>query len=137
MSTPKKSRRWLYITLLVVALLVIAAAIFSNREPEGTKVFTENAEQRSVQETVSASGKIFPQTEVKISSDVSGEIVELYVEEGDSVTAGQLLAKIDPDTYQSQVQRGVATVNSAKASQANSRSQIESARAQVAQIEAQ
>ncbi|MEO0877151.1 MAG: efflux RND transporter periplasmic adaptor subunit, partial [Bacteroidota bacterium] len=108
-----------------------------NREPEGTKVFTEDALQRSIQETVSASGKIFPQTEVKISSDVSGEIVELYVEEGDSVTAGQLLAKIDPDTYQSQVQRGVATVNSAKASQANSRSQIESARAQVAQIEAQ
>ncbi|MEO0726786.1 MAG: efflux RND transporter periplasmic adaptor subunit, partial [Bacteroidota bacterium] len=137
MSTPKKSRRWLYITALVVAVLAIAAAIFSNREPEGTKVFTEDALQRSIQETVSASGKIFPQTEVKISSDVSGEIVELYVEEGDSVTAGQLLAKIDPDTYQSQVQRGVATVNSAKASQANSRSQIESARAQVAQIEAQ
>ena len=137
MSTPKKSRRWLYITLLVVALIAIAAAIFSNREPEGTKVFTENAVQRSIQETVSASGKIFPQTEVKISSDVSGEIVELMVQEGDSVTAGQLLAKIDPEAFQSQVQRGVATVNSAKASQANSRSQVEAARAQVAQIEAQ
>ncbi len=138
MSTPKKkNRRWLYIALLLVAIIAIAGAIFSNREPEGTKVFTENAEARSIQETVSASGKIFPQTEVKISSDVSGEIVELMVEEGDSVTAGQLLAKIDPDTYQSQVQRGVATVNSAKASQANSRSQIESAKAQVAQIEAQ
>lgn len=138
MSTPKKkSRRWLYIILLLVAIIAIAGAIFSNREPEGTKVFTENAEARSIQETVSASGKIFPQTEVKISSDVSGEIVELVVEEGDSVTAGQLLAKIDPDTYQSQVQRGVATVNSAKASQANSRSQVEAAKAQVAQIQAQ
>lgn len=138
MSTPKKNRRrWIYIVLLLVALIAIAGAIFSNREPEGTKVFTENAEVRNIQETVSASGKIFPQTEVKISSDVSGEIVELLVEEGDSVTAGQLLAKIDPDTYQSQVQRGVATVNSAKASQANSRSQVEAARAQVAQIEAQ
>lgn len=138
MSTPKKkNRRWLYIILLLVAIIVIAGAIFSNREPEGTKVFTENAEERAIQETVSASGKIFPQTEVKISSDVSGEIVELMVEEGDSVTAGQLLAKIDPDTYQSQVARGVATVNSAKASQANSRSQIESAKAQVAQIAAQ
>ena len=53
---------------------------------------------------VSASGKIFPQTEVKISSDVSGEVVELYVvEEGDSVVPNQLLAKIDADAYQSQV----------------------------------
>ena len=96
MSTPKKNRRWLYIVLLLVALIAIAAAIFSNREPEGTKVFTEETAVRTIQETVSASGKIFPQTEVKISSDVSGEIVELMVEEGDSVTAGQLLAKIDP-----------------------------------------
>lgn len=137
MSTPKKNRRWLYIGLLVVAIIVIGALTFANREPEGTKVFTEEATSRNIQETVSASGKIFPQTEIKISSDVSGEIVELLVEEGDSVTAGQLLAKIDPDTYQSQVQRGVATVNSAMASQANSRSQIEAAKAQVKQIEAQ
>ncbi|MGH1433875.1 MAG: HlyD family secretion protein [Lewinella sp.] len=138
MSTPpKKNRRWLYIGLLVAAIIAVSALTFANREPEGTKVFTEEATTRTIQETVSASGKIFPQTEVKISSDVSGEIVELLVEEGDSVTAGQLLAKIDPDTYQSQVQRGVATVNSAKASQANSRSQIEASKAQVAQIEAQ
>lgn len=137
MSTPKKNRRWLYIGLLAVAIVVIGALTFANRKPEGTKVFTEEATSRKIQETVSASGKIFPQTEIKISSDVSGEIVELLVEEGDSVTSGQLLAKIDPDTYQSQVQRGVATVNSAMASQANSRSQIEAAKAQVKQIEAQ
>jgi HlyD family secretion protein len=137
MSTPPKNRRWLYILLLLVALAIIAAVLFSQREPDGIKVFTETVRMRNLQETVSASGKIFPQTEVKISSDVSGEIVELLVEEGDSVVAGQLLAKIDPDTYQSQVQRGVATVNSAKASQANSRSQIEAAKAQVSQIQAQ
>lgn len=137
MTTPKKNRRWLYIGILLVLVIAISALTFLNREPEGTKVFTKEATTRNIQETVSASGKIFPQTEVKISSDVSGEIVQLMVEEGDSVTSGQLLAKIDPDTYQSQVQRGVATVNSAKASQANSQSQIEAAKAQVAQIEAQ
>ncbi|MEZ4984810.1 MAG: HlyD family efflux transporter periplasmic adaptor subunit [Saprospiraceae bacterium] len=137
MSAPKKNRRWLYILLLLLLIIVIAGAIFSNRNPDGTKVFTEEATARTIQETVSASGKIFPQTEVKISSDVSGEVVELLVEEGDSVRAGQLLAKIDPDTYQSQVQRGVASVNSAQAQAANSRAQIEAAKAQVAQIQAQ
>lgn len=66
----------------------------------------EKAEKRTIKETVSASGKIFPETEVKISSDVSGEITELYVKEGDSVTIGQILAKIRPDEYQSAVEQG-------------------------------
>ncbi|MCB0636911.1 MAG: efflux RND transporter periplasmic adaptor subunit, partial [Lewinella sp.] len=133
----RKRRRWIYIILLIIAILVIASAIFSQRGPDGVKVFTEEVEQRDIQETVAASGKVFPQTEVKISSDVSGEIVELYVEEGDSVVQGQLLAKVDPEAFQSQVQRGIATVNGAKAQLANSRSQIESMKAQKAQIEAQ
>ncbi|PSR12935.1 MAG: RND transporter [Bacteroidetes bacterium] len=137
MSTPSKKRRWLYIIILLVIIAVIAGLIVSQREPDGIKVFAENVTARTIQETVAASGKIFPQTEVKISSDVSGEIVELLVEEGDSVVAGQLLAKIDPDIYQSQVQQGQASVNSTKAGLANSRSQIEAAKAQVAQIRAQ
>lgn len=124
------------ITLLVV-LGLIGAMIFSGRQESGTKVFTSEAKARTIQEIVSASGKIFPQTEVKISSDVSGEVVELYVEEGDSVKAGQLLAKIDADAYQSQVARGVANVNSSKAQLANARAQINSLEAQKAQIEAQ
>lgn len=138
MTTRKRNtRRWLMIIGLLVVILVIAGAILRQRGPDGIKVFTEEVKGRTIQETVAASGKIFPQTEVKISSDVSGEIVELFVEEGDSVTAGQLLAKIDPDAYQSQVQRGVANVNSAKSQLANSRSQIEASNAQIAQIKAQ
>lgn len=132
-----KNRRWLIILLLVIVAAVIAAVIYQQREPEGEKVFTEAISYRDIQETVAASGKVFPQTEVKISSVVSGEVVELMVEEGDSVVAGQALAKIDPELIQSQVQRGQAGVNSAKAQLANSRSQIESAKAQVAQIAAQ
>ena len=128
------------IILGVFALLtigVIGAIIFSGREEGGTKVWTSEARARTIQEQVSASGKIFPQTEVKISSDVSGEVVELYVEEGDSVVAGQLLAKIDADAYQSRVASGVAGVNSSKAQLANARAQINSLEAQQAQIEAQ
>lgn len=123
--------------ILLVLLGVVAAMIFGGRSESGTRVFTSEAKARTIQEIVSASGKIFPQTEVKISSDVSGEVVELYVEEGDSVRSGQLLAKIDADAYQSQVAQGVAGVNSSKAQLANARSQINSLEAQQAQITAQ
>jgi HlyD family secretion protein len=85
----------------------------------------------------SSSGKIFPQTEVKISSDVSGEIVELYVEEGDSVEVGQVLARIDPEAIESQVERGRASVNGAKAQLANSKANVENLKAQKQQIIAQ
>ncbi len=122
---------------ILIIIGVVIALIASNRAPEGTRVFVSDAKERDIQEVVSASGKIFPQTEVKISSDVSGEVVELYVEEGDSVKTGQLLAKIDADAYQSQVARGVAGVNSSKAQLSNSRAQIQGLEAQKAQIEAQ
>jgi len=63
---------------------------------------------------VSASGKIQPETEVKISPDVSGEIVSLYVMEGDKVEKGDLLLKIKPDTYQSMLERSQASLNTSK-----------------------
>lgn len=134
----KKNNNTLIFALLgVVVLLVVGAVIQNRRKPKGEKVTTTEVMRRNIRETVAASGKIFPETEVKLSSDVSGEIVELYIQEGDSVVAGQILAKIDPDAYQSQVERGVASVNSAKAQLANSKSQIENLRAQREQIIAQ
>lgn len=131
------ARKIIFAVLGLIILGIIGAAIFGGKKESGTRVFTSEAKARTIQEIVSASGKIFPQTEVKISSDVSGEVVELYVEEGDSVKAGQLLAKIDADAFQSQVARGMAGVNSSKAQLANSRAQIQSLEAQKAQIEAQ
>jgi HlyD family secretion protein len=135
----KRKNPYLIVFILVgvVAVLAIAAFIKQRSKPKGEAVTVEKVEKRTIKETVSASGKIFPVTEVKISSDVSGEVVELYVEEGDSVVAGQLLARIDPDAYQSQVERGQAGVRSAQAQAANARSQIETLRAQKEQIEAQ
>lgn len=134
----RKSNTNLIIILSVVVVALIGFAIWKNSsKPTGEKVAVEKAEMRTIKELVSASGKVFPQTEVKISSDVSGEIVELYVEEGDSVVSGQTLAKIDPDAYISQVERGNAQVNSAKANLANSRAQVSNLTAQKEQIEAQ
>ncbi|NBC10021.1 MAG: efflux RND transporter periplasmic adaptor subunit [Bacteroidetes bacterium] len=134
----KRKNNRLIIALVAIILLLIALAVWRSRtKTRGEKVATEKVERRTIVEEVSASGKVFPQTEVKISSDVSGEIVKLMVEEGDSVVSGQLLARIDPEAFESQVERGMASVNNAKAQLANSRSQIEQFKAQKEQIEAQ
>lgn len=133
----KGSNKWLIIGLLAVAgLIAVALFVKGKSKPKGVKVDVESAAKRTVYEKVAASGKIFPETEVKISSDVSGEIVELYIEEGDSVVMGQLLAKIDPEAYFSQVEQGEAGLNQSKSNYANAQSQIESSRAQREQTQA-
>jgi HlyD family secretion protein len=91
------------------------------KEPSTEVEFTK-AKKADIIERVSASGKIQPEVEVKLSPDVSGEIVGLYVTEGDSVRAGQLLLKIKPDNYESLFARAEAQVNSARASVEQSKS---------------
>ncbi len=134
----RKKPNWLLIGLVGLIVVLIAAAVIRNQsKPKGEVVTTEKVTRRTITEKVSASGKVFPQVEIKISSVVSGEVVELFVEEGDSVVQGQLLARVDPEAIESQVERGIAGVNSAKAQLANSRSQIEQFNAQKEQIQAQ
>lgn len=136
--TKRKRNNRLFWILGVLIVLLIGALVWKNQgRAKGEKVVVEEVAERTIVEKVTASGKVFPQTEVKISSDVSGEIVELLVAEGDSVVEGQLLARIDPDAFESQVERGVAGVNSAKAQLANARSQTEQFRAQKEQVTAQ
>lgn len=133
-----KKKKWLLVSLIAIGVVSMVATIYKiYTKPKGTEVTFASTETRDIRETVSASGKIFPESEVKISSDVSGEIVELFVKEGDSVVVGQVLAKINPDTYISAVERGEASVNSTKAQLAISRAQIESTTAQKEQIAAQ
>ncbi len=133
----KRNNRLIIIIAAVVVLLIVAAIIKGRSQQRGEEVEVEKVERRVIVEKVSASGKIFPETEVKISSDVSGEVVELEVEEGDSVKMGQLLARIDPDAYQSAVERGKASVDNAKAQVANARAGIERSKAQYIQAKAQ
>ncbi len=121
----KKLMIWLGVAVGVLLLFVIVgkkAGWISNDNSE--KISTEKVSKRDIVEKVSASGKIYPVTEVKISPDVSGEIIELPIEEGDSVIQGQLLAKIKPDIYVAQVDRSVAAVNNAKANYLNAQSQL-------------
>jgi HlyD family secretion protein len=137
MINKKRNNLWIIVAGVAVLALVAFAYFKGKNRKEGEKVALEEAQIRTIEERVSASGRIFPIVEVKISSDVSGEVVELYVQEGDSVVQGQVLAKINPDAYVSQVERGIAFVNSSKAQAANSRSQIENIKAQKEQIIAQ
>lgn len=137
LSKPKKSRRNLWILLTVLAALVAAVAIKARSKPAGEEVEIEKVTKRTLRETVTASGKIFPETEIKIGSDVSGEVVELYVKEGDSVVAGQVLARIKPEQYVSAVERGTAAVNSAKAQREGASAGVSSSQANRIQMEAQ
>ena len=137
MAKRKRNNTLLIILGVVLVALIAVLAYTRKNQSVGKKVTAEEVSERVIMEKVSASGKVFPVTEVKISSEVSGEIVELYVEEGDSVVANQVLAKIDPDAFQSQVERGAAAVNGAKAQLANSRASVENFMAQKEQIEAQ
>ncbi|GIV32085.1 MAG: RND transporter [Saprospiraceae bacterium] len=139
MEQKKKKRinKWYWILGAAFVVLCIVAALQSRNRQTGIEVQTEKAQLRTIVESVEASGKVFPKTEVKISSDVSGEIVELYVKEGDSVTVGQVLARVNPEAYQSQVERAAAGVLGAKSAVANARSQYEAAKAQREQIAAQ
>lgn len=134
----RSTNRILIYALIGVIVLLLAIVVIKNRTaPRGLEVETEKVERRTISETVSASGKVFPEKEVKISSDVSGEIVELFVEEGDSVTAGQILAEIDPEAYESAVERGVAAVNNARSNLAMQESSIQSSLAEIERIQAQ
>ncbi len=138
MANNTNKRKRLYIILgIIVVLLIIGGQVRKYFQKEVEEVEVEEVKRRTILETVSASGKIFPETEVKISSDVSGEVVELFVQEGDSVTQGQLLARIDPEAFMSAVERGEASVNNALAQEANAQAGLERSKAQLIQAKAQ
>jgi len=122
-----RTRTWILLGLLAIIAGIAAYAFYKkSTEPKGVGVDLGKAQLRTIDEQVSASGRIFPEKEIKISSDVSGEIVDLFVAEGDSVVMGQLLAKIDPEAYVSTVQQGKAAVSGAKSQIAVALSQRES-----------
>ncbi len=121
-----KKNRILVILVLIVVGLIIAALVAKKQGVIGgsaaVKVAVKEVVKRDIVETVSASGKIQSESEVIISPDVAGEIMELPVKEGDKVEAGQLLVKIDPDIQQSNVERLEAALNTSKANLANAES---------------
>lgn len=134
----KSSNRLIYILGAIVLVLLIFGLIAKKKgwvgKPSGTSVTVEKVKRADIIERVSASGKVQPEVEVKISPDVSGEIIELHVAEGDSVKKGQLLLKIKPDNYQSMVDMRVAAVNQAKANLAQAKARLAQTAANNVQI---
>ena len=128
---------------IIIGVLVLIGTLFGLKKSgvigkeEGIKVTAEKVQARTIIETVNASGKVYPEVEVKVSSDISGEIIELTVEEGDSVTKGQMLARIFADLYVTQRDQVAAAVRQQEALVNNSTAQLEAMRSAMTQTEAQ
>jgi HlyD family secretion protein len=139
MAKKKKSNNILYVLLGLVIVLVILAVIGKSAgwigKTKQTEVEVTEAKNERIIETVSASGMIQPVYEVKISPDVPGEIIELNIEEGDSVERGQLLIEIRPDIYQSALERVRANLNQQKANHADAKARVARSEAQLIRSE--
>ncbi len=134
------NKKWIWIisgvVVLVAALLGLKKAGIIGKE-EATKVAVEKVMKRDITEVVTASGKVYPELEVKISPDISGEIVQLEVLEGDSVTKGQLLAMIYADIYATQRDQASAVVAQQLAQVENANASLGSFKARMDQAERQ
>ena len=131
-----KTVKWILIGLVVLVLGLIglkAAGVFG--KDEGTKVTAEKVQKRTITEIVNASGKVYPEIEVKVSPDVSGEITELIVQEGDSVKKGQIVARIYADIYSIQANQAASGVAQSQAQVANSQAALDALKAQMEQSE--
>lgn len=113
----KRSRRRRYIIIGGIALVlvwIISSMLFGRRE-KPIPVTTDKAVRKTILQTVSATGKVQPETEVKISPEVAGEIIELPVVDGAAVKKGDLLLKIKPDSYKALVEAQEAAISAARA----------------------
>ncbi len=130
MAIKKNKRNLIIVAGAIFLIVLVILAIKKGKSSDAQKVAVEKVEKRSIVETVSANGKIQPAKDVKISPYISGEVVELYVKEGEFVKKGQKLAKIDPKIYISTFQQSEAALKTSQANEAN-------AKARLAQSEAQ
>jgi HlyD family secretion protein len=128
-----KNNKLLY-TLIACTLIAIIVALFitkNKKDNNAVEVEMQNISRQTIVQTVAASGKIYPVEEVKISSDVSGEIIELFVKEGDIVQKGQILARIQAESYAAYVEQAQANLNNAKANEVTLQSRLKQAEAQL------
>ena len=135
-----KKKNNLLRNILIVAGIIIVVLVIGKKagwfgDDSTIKVSTDKVSLQTITETVSASGKVQPEVEVKLSSDVSGEIVEMLVKEGDVVKKGQLLCKINPEIYISSFDRAVAGLNSTKAGYESSKARLDQAQSQLKKAE--
>ena len=124
------SKKAWWLTIICVIVLAVLIVIAKMSGGDGTKVAVEKTARHTITETVTASGKIYPETEVKIAPEVSGEITLLNIEEGDSVNKGQVLVKINAAIYNSMVNQASASVEQSRASANNTKEMMAQAESQ-------
>ncbi|NOU18196.1 MAG: efflux RND transporter periplasmic adaptor subunit [Bacteroidales bacterium] len=112
------------VVIILIVFVVIGKKAGWFGKPETIEVFVEKPLKRTITESITANGKIQPEIEVKISPEVSGEIIELPIKEGEQVEKGKILCRIKPDTYNSYKERAIAAVNTSKARQTQSEAQL-------------
>lgn len=117
------------VLVIIVLFFVLKKTGCIGNNDEGKEVETAVVKEITLTETVSATGKVQPEVEVKISSEVSGEIIELPIKEGQAIKKGQLLVRINPDLYESGVSRSSASLSTAKAGLSQSQAQLKEAKA--------
>ena len=137
----QKSNKLIYWLIGAVAVLLIFIIVGRSAgwigKPKELEVELAKAKRVTIIEKVSASGTVQPVTEVKIAPEVSGEIIELLIEEGDSVKQGETLVKIRPDTWQSQLERAEASLSQQRANLEQSKSNLLRAQATFTRAEAE
>ncbi len=133
----KKTLFWILggLVAFILLLMVLKASGVIGKD-EGTKVAVDKAADKDIIEVVAATGKIYPEVEVKVSSDVSGEIVDLPVLEGDSVKKGQVLVRIYADIYGSQRDKAMAALSQSQAQMANTAASLHAYKAKLEQYKA-
>lgn len=131
-----KTLKWAIFSLVGVIVILVGLKMTGViGKNEGLKVSAEKAADRTIVETVFASGKIYPEVEITLAPDISGEIVALDVQEGDSVVKGQVLAKIYGDIYATQRDQAAAVVSQQKAQVSNAEALLAAQEAQLDQAE--
>lgn len=134
---PKRSRKKLLIWFGIVAVVVIAVVAIAaqNKREKPTLITTDKAFVTNITEIVTATGKIQPEVEVKIAPEVSGEIIELAVKEGQVVQRGQLLLRIKPDSYRAQVESQQAALSGSRSASVRNRAELAKAESEYRRIE--
>jgi HlyD family secretion protein len=131
-----KTLKWILIGLAVLLVaLVVLSKMGAFGKDDGTKITSEKVQRKTITEIVNASGKIYPEIEVKVSPDISGEITELNVQEGDTVKKGQVLARIYGDIYNIQRNQAASGVAQTQAQVNNSQAALDALKATLEQAE--
>lgn len=126
------NKKTIFIAVAILVVLVVLA-IVKGRTGDAKEVEVDEIAKRTIIEKVAANGKVQPETEVKISSEVSGEIIEVHIQEGQKVNQGDLLLKINPDLLTAAVQRAQANVSSNKANLLNAKARLTQAKSRLVQ----